>query len=545
MSSPALSKPAKLLGRQAPRLLTIPASAVSSKIDDALALWSLTGRTLDPWQETSLEALLCIDADGMWAASECGLLVSRQQGKGEILQAYDLAHLFLWPKPDGEPKVILHTAHEFATAQAHFTKVKRRILNTPWMRKQLKGGGVETARGISGISTGMGKLVFELKNGNTLVIGTRTGSAGVGLTVDVLVVDEAQEAPPETMEAVLFTQSGVANTQTLYTGTVPMDHQSGDHFEGVRDRGRAGTFPRTVWIEFSPDGSDDPDLAAAIKLDDRRVWAQSAPSLGRRTSEEMIEDEYNTFVLGRNPNPDAFVKQRLSIWPNPRPAEEESPNDLDLKVWGSADATVEDRVTVGAVLSVVLGRGGGYSSLGAGQRMADGRILVQHMDTRAGTLWVPDALKELRKLYRSPLIVLDERNCAPILSDLQRARIPFLAMNTNEVGAAQALFVELVNAGRVAHPDQAEVTIAMQNATTRRMGTSGLLTWEQANPMEPVTPLQAITFALWAVKKREAKPGTTATTLPAALSDTDDKTRWPGADTELPNLPVSLPPMHL
>lgn len=526
-SSPALSRPVKLLGRQAPRLLTVPASAVGSKVDEALALWSLTGRTLDPWQETTLEALLSCDAEGQWAASEAGLVVSRQQGKGEVLQAYDLAHLFLWPKPDGEPKTILHTAHEFATADAHYDKIKRRIMGTPWMRRQLKGGGVETARGVSGINTGMGRRVFELKNGNKLVIGTRTGSAGVGLTVDVLVVDEAQEAPAETMEAVLFTQDGVANTQVLYTGTVPMEHQSGDHFEGVRDRGRAGTYPRTVWVEFSPDGSDDPDLAAAIKMDDREVWAQSSPALGRRTTEADVEDKYNTFVVGSNPNPDAFIKQRLSIWPNRRPDVEQSPNDIDLRLWLSETATVEDRVTVGAVLSVVLGRGGGYSSIGGGMRVADGRILVQHMDTRAGTLWVPSALKEMRKLYRSPLIVLDERNCAPILSDLERARLPFLKMNTNEVGAAQSLFVELVNGGQVVHPDQDEVTISIRNATTRRMGLSGLATWDQSNPLEPVTPLQAITFALWAVKKREARPGSTSSQVPAFLGDDDSDTTTP------------------
>ena len=513
MSSPAPAG-SVLLGRQAPRVLTIPASAVGSRIDDALTLWDLTGRRLDEWQETSCEALLAVDRHDNWAASEAGILVSRQQGKGEILQVYDLAHLCLWPKPDGEPKVILHTAHEFATVDAHYRKLKRQIMGTPWLRRQLKGGGVESARGISGISTGMGRRIFELENGNLLVLQTRTASAGVGLTVDVLVVDEAQESPAETMEALLFTQDGVLNTQVLYTGTVPMPHQSGEHFEGVRDRGRAGTFPRTVWIEFSPDGSDDPDIAETLRMDDREVWAQSSPALGVRTTEADIEDKYNAL---RRSNPDAFIKQRLSIWPNSRPDVIEAPNDVDMVAWvaGGCDA----RVGVGAVLSVSLGRGGGYSSLGAAWRTADGRILVEHMATQAGTLWVAARLKELRDQLRSALIVLDERNCAPILSDLERARVQFLRMNTHEVGAAQALFVELVNAGHVIHPAQDEVLISLQNATTRVMGASRLLTWEQSNPMEPVTPVQAITLALWGIKKHEARPKSAAPLLPAVLSD--------------------------
>ena len=115
--------------------------------------------------------------------------------------------------------------------------------------------------------------------------------------------------------------------------------------------------------------------------------------------------------------------------------------------------------------------------------------------------------------------MLDERNCAPILSDLERARVQFLRMNTHEVGAAQALFVELVNAGHVIHPAQDEVLISLQNATTRVMGASRLLTWEQSNPMEPVTPVQAITLALWGIKKHEARPKSAAPLLPAVLSD--------------------------
>lgn len=508
-AAPAVSV---LLGRQAPRVLTIPASAVGSRVDDALALWDLTGRRLDEWQETSCEALFAVDRNENWAASEAGILVSRQQGKGEILQVYDLAHLYLWPKPDGEPKVILHTAHEFATVDAHYRKLKRRIMGTPWLRRQLKGGGVESARGISGISTGMGRRIFELENGNLLVLQTRTGSAGVGLTVDVLGVDEAQESPAETMEALLFTQDGVANTQVLYTGTVPMPHQSGEHFEGVRDRGRAGTFPRTTWVEFSPDGSDDPDIAETLPIDSREVWAQSSPALGVRTTEADIEDKYN--ALHRT-NPDAFIKQRLSIWPNRRPDAVESPNDVDMAAWAAGGCAT--RVGVGAVLSVSLGRGGGYSSLGAAWRLDDGRILVQHMATQAGTLWVADRLRELREELRSPPVVLDERNCAPILSDLERARIPVQRMATIEVGGAREMFVELVNARLVAHPGQDELTTSLKHATTRPMGSSRLLTWEQSNPLEPITQVQAATLALWGLKRREARPRSAAPLLPAVL----------------------------
>ena len=57
-------------------------------------------------------------ADGKWAAFETALIVPRQNGKGSILEARELAGLFLF----GE-QLILHSAHEFKTAQEAFRRV--------------------------------------------------------------------------------------------------------------------------------------------------------------------------------------------------------------------------------------------------------------------------------------------------------------------------------------------------------------------------------------------------------------------------------------
>lgn len=500
----------RLMGRQEPRVLTIPVHAVDSLVEEALTLWDLTGRELDPWQETVCEGLFAIDSLGNWAASETGLLVSRQQGKGEILQVHNLAHLFLWPKPNGEPKVIVHTAHEFATVDTHYRKLKSRILGSKWMRRQLKGGGVETRRGISGISTGMGRRIFELENGNLLILQSRTGAAGVGFTIDQLVIDEAQHSPVETMAALLFTQDGVANTQAHYTGTVPTETQDGAHFESVRDRGRHGGYRQTFWVEFSPDGSDDPDTAAAIKPDDRQVWAQSSPALGRRTSEADIEEKYDAF---KDTNLDTFLKQRLSIWPNPRPEVERAANDLDLRKWNTN--AIDKRLVDGGVLAVSLGRGGGYSSIAGASRTEDGRLLVEHLYTGPGTLNIPAKLTELRAKHKAAMIVLDERNAAAIMTAIEKAGIKPFKMNTGEVGAAYEQFLEHNNAGNIVHPEQTELTLSLKHAVPRNMG-RGLTTWEQGTATEPVTLAQAVTLALWGLLKHEARR--TSTHVPRAPS---------------------------
>lgn len=62
----------------------------------------------DPWQEWFLTQALGTLPDATWAATDIGLVVSRQNGKGTILEIRELGGLFVL----GE-ELLIHTAHEF------------------------------------------------------------------------------------------------------------------------------------------------------------------------------------------------------------------------------------------------------------------------------------------------------------------------------------------------------------------------------------------------------------------------------------------------
>lgn len=102
-----MSAPTILLGHQRPRHLSLP-PRVTSAGSDATELAARAGLMLDPWQSLILDGALGERADGAWAAFETAIVVSRQNGKGAILEARELAGLFLF----GE-ELILHSAHEF------------------------------------------------------------------------------------------------------------------------------------------------------------------------------------------------------------------------------------------------------------------------------------------------------------------------------------------------------------------------------------------------------------------------------------------------
>lgn len=488
------------LGLQEPRVRALPLSRVDTLLDDVLDICDIASIRSDPWQEGGLDAVFSIDAAGQWAATEFGFLVSRQQGKGNILLPYELAHLYLWPREDDAPKLIGHTAHEGPTAREAFRRARRAILSSPMLRAELVGGGKQTAQGVSGISTGNGNWSIELKNGNRLVFFTRTGSAGVGLSFDVLIVDEAQHSPLTILEALLPTTDASPNKQVLFTGTVPKEDQDGEYFEGLRDRGRKGGYQRTGWIEYTPVGSDDPDLADTIDFGSPQVWREANPGLGIRLAWKTIQDDWDR--MGQT-NPAAFGRQRLSVWPSRRPEAVAQLSELDIERWKKNHLEGGQLGDV-AVIAIAVARGGGSASVAAASRIGPDEIFVEHKDTRAQTRWVPEYVKTLKAELGNALVVLDEKNAGAIINALSTAGVKHMAMNLNEVAAAHAMFVEDSNAGLMRHRGQAELTASLQFATTRPL--AGGSTWEPSDPTKPITQAQAVTWAAWGVTKSEASP---------------------------------------
>jgi phage terminase large subunit-like protein len=118
--------PVALVGSQFPRLESIPTFVNSSAGRDAIDLASVAGLDLDPWQRYVLANSLGKRADGKWSSFEVCCIVSRQNGKGGILEARELAGLYLFRSD----RLLTHTAHEHKTASEHFRRVLFLIENT-------------------------------------------------------------------------------------------------------------------------------------------------------------------------------------------------------------------------------------------------------------------------------------------------------------------------------------------------------------------------------------------------------------------------------
>ena len=177
------------VGSQSPRIESVPSFHTSSA-DDAVDLIALAGKILDPWQRNVLEGALGERLDGRWSAFEVGIVVPRQNGKNVIIEARELAGMFIF----GE-KTIIHSAHQFKTARKSFRDMEKTIRNTPVFFEQVLGWkpGMSPWEDIKGIRTSGSELSIELANGAKLDYQARSTGGGRGFTGDLIILDEAYD----------------------------------------------------------------------------------------------------------------------------------------------------------------------------------------------------------------------------------------------------------------------------------------------------------------------------------------------------------------
>lgn len=450
--------------------------AASNLADDAIYLASSYGLTPDDWQEQILRGWLGRRADGKWAASRVGISVPRQNGKNAALEVRELFGMV----DQGER--ILHTAHEVKTARKAFLRLLE-FFDNPI-------GFPELADLVKEIRRTNGQEAILLRNGGGVEFVARTRGSGRGFTVDVLVLDEAQELDDEAYAALLPTISSapLGNPQQILTGTPPGPESNGEVFTRMRQAAIDGKGARLCWLEWSSVKGDD--------LDDPATWASSNPALGRRPNAigiEAVVDERDAM------DDETFARERCGMW---EAAGSTSP--IDLVMWADlADRSSELLDPVSFALAVPLDRS--FASIGVAGRRPDGLAHVELVERQRGTAWVGAWLAERTSKWRCGPVVLDASGPAgSLITELAGKKIKTLPVSTREMGQACGALFDAVEDRRLRHLGQPEVDVALASAKKKPIGDSWV--WRRSG-VDDISPLEAITLALFgvdasAVKKR-------------------------------------------
>lgn len=464
-----------------PRIAHFP-DAVSSAGAEAVDLARMAGLELDDWQAFVLEHSLAERADGRWAARDVGACVPRQNGKGGILEARELAGLFLL----GE-RLIIHSAHQFDTSLEALDRLVALIDDTPEFKARLLR--VSRSHGQEGIEVrgpdgGKQRVRFR----------TRTKGGGRGFSADCLILDEAMILDEAFYGALRPTLSARPNPQVWFTGSAvdQIEHKSGIVFARVRERGiAADPDDPMAYFEWSANTEANPSAVSAELLDDEEQWAAANPALGIRIDPESIASER------RSMDPRTFAVERLGIgdWPSTDPGGD---SVIDIHRWRAltdAESTVPDPVVF--AFDVTPDRRA--AAIGVAGRREDGLLHAEVVDARGGTGWVADRLAELQARHTPLAVLCDGASPAASLEDACRsAGVDVEIIKTADYVRACGLIFDLVDQERLRHRGQPELDAAIRGAAKRPLNDAWA--WSRKSSGVDISPLVAVTIALWRVQ---------------------------------------------
>jgi hypothetical protein len=436
------------------------------------------------WQELVLEGLLALDEADKFVASDDGLDVSRQNGKGVILQVVEGFIAFEFGAAHGY-EVVMHTAHEFPTSLEHQMRLEAFIQDSPALHAKVKDrGGYVHANGQESI---------RLKDGTRIVFRARTKGGGRGYSGDLLVSDEAMVIPDVVVGAqkpMLRASGGCFGHKTIYAGSAVDQevHQHGITFARIREKGWAQS-PRVSWHEWSAP-FDHPSELTDEHVHDRDIWLQANPSMAEGLiAPETMADEIEVMPV-RTAAVELFG---VGDWPRTDGLED---TVIDIQTW---DKLTESAGTIKepfcGAFDVSPERNGSIAIAGRNDR---GVFQVEVHEHRQGTGWMVDRIVQMDERGLFECWVVDATGPASsLLQPLKDAGLRIEVVNATEHGQAWGRFVDMVSEGEVCHLGSEELRDAIRGAKARPIG-DGSSAWGRKHSTVNISPLVAVTLALGA-----------------------------------------------
>jgi hypothetical protein len=478
------------------------------------------GYELDPWQKWCLRHMLGVKPSGLWSALNSVIIVSRQNGKGTILEVRELAGIFLL-----QEELIIHTAHQFKTTLNHMERLKETLGNYPSLMKRVKArGGIVSSNGKEAIvlkprpvsiwgSTGK---EMTRRRSSKIQFHARAGSAtSRGFSCDCLVYDEAMILTEEQVGASLPTMSAMPNPHIIYAASAGLEDASVST-QLAKVRGNLVKHrPSTVGGEWSVNPHDDGCprddkkgretnyYIVCDKHDDRddpRAWAKANPGMGYRISPGFTRFELETMP------PRKFDIERLAIgnWPS----EEEPWETITKPAWKILTNEDPGFPTPPMVLAFDVSEDGQSATvMGSWEHKQHRTVIEMPLNGhRQGTGWVIDFVHE-KYLKRRPLaIAVPKSGPAAGLLDaaINKWGDRVYPVGPGEEAAAFAFLMQQVKDQQLWHfGEELAPTLwhAVGRAGTRVVGDGGKA-WCRRDAEADISPITAGTIAAYVLNKK-------------------------------------------
>ena len=441
---------------------------------------ALLGKPLMPHQRLVADVALEIDpATGQLHYREAVTTVPRQQGKTTLVLA-----------------VMVHRALGFALPQViTYTAQSRIKAREKWEDEHLPILDRSPLKPFYRVRKTTGNEAILWRNGSRHGIEASTDKAGHGPTIDLGIIDEAfahaDSRVEQAMKPAMVTRPGAQLHILSTAGTAKSEYFRGKVNAG-RLRCELGMGSRVCYFDWS--AADEADPA------DPATWYGCMPALGivradgTGITEDTIRAEYESMDLAD------FRRAYLNQWLDAFPEEWQVISREDWE--GCADPQSARPGRPVAVVADVAPEGASAAIAVAGLR-PDGKVVAEipEGDHRAGTGWVVARLLELQRRHRPCAVVIDKRSWTGSLIDAaETAGLEIVSPTTEETGQAFGLFYVAVSDRQFAHLGQPVLYQAVKGAARRDIG-DGLQAWSQRKSAADISPVRAVTLAVWAHNK--------------------------------------------
>lgn len=445
---------------------------------------ALAGIDQTNWQVDLIADWSAHTPDGQWIHRRCGGSIPRQAGKSVDGIVWCLFLLVILGFG------ILWTDHNYSTT----CEMLRRFQDIFGKKPNDKDAKFKFFNDlVERVSNRTAQEAIFLKNGGFICFSTRTKSAALGFSFDIVVYDEAQELKTEHMQAIQPTTTSGAhhNTQAIFLGTPTRAGSNAEVFSDMHIEAWENPLDDMCWIEYGVDEVGD-------VLDESR-WPLANPSI-----DEGVADmnAIRTGIRAFKSDVLAAAQEYLGYW-LPKVA-----NALIYKKeWLACQIEPEESPKEGRIAyGVKFAPDGSEVALAAAIKPKSGISHVELVCIESmakGTTWLADWLAE--RPSRASCVAVDGKAGAGMLSEKLVDRVPskyYRVMKTQDAITASSMMLEAIQNNEITHIESPALDESVLAATKRKIGDSG--GWGFGG--DTSCAIEAAANALWAVTTTKRDP---------------------------------------
>jgi hypothetical protein len=454
----------------APRWSTPRDYAYESDGERLAKVARLMGFELFAWQRLVADVGLERKGDG-YRYRTVGCAVGRQSGKSKLIETR-IAYELLQPQ-----RHVAYTAQDRNMAKLKWEEHIHSLESSPALAKYIRK-----------VSRNNGSERLYMKNGSMYSIVTPNDKGARGMSLNLMVIDEALTHPLSLVAALQPTLATRKNGQLwiLSNAGIPGESELLQHYRNIGHTGVQDDNNPLAWFEWAP---------AEDKFDymDEAVWRQAIPSLGE--SHGVLLEAVREAALTNSP--DIFMKEWLNVW-----ISSEAAQVVATELW---DSLARTDIVVGSrmVLGVDISRERDRASIGVSS-LVSGMTPVEVVEARDGVGWLVPRLIEIAKKWKAPVVIDAGSPAGSIIGQLENAGVKVIAIGLRDYARACGSFYDAVQERTICHLDDPNLRDAIIGSSKRPLGDSWA--WNRQSTTN-ITPLVAVTLARYGlVNEPEEKP---------------------------------------